>query len=108
MELADQADAVKAKDQNDRRLPLEPEIGGTVGEERGGPGVKGNGQLGWQGGQVRQTRAEGGGGGGGFFFSSRRRHTSYIGAWSSDVCSSDLPHQWPAHNPACLASVRNR
>src|SRR5208337_5184640 len=23
-------------------------------------------------------------------FSSRRRHTSYIGDWSSDVCSSDL------------------
>ena len=26
-----------------------------------------------------------------FFFSSRRRHTRYIGDWSSDVCSSDLP-----------------
>src|SRR5437763_8935735 len=25
-----------------------------------------------------------------FFFSSRRRHTSSIGDWSSDVCSSDL------------------
>src|SRR5437762_10572024 len=25
-----------------------------------------------------------------FLFSSRRRHTSYIGDWSSDVCSSDL------------------
>src|SRR5437764_2844125 len=25
-----------------------------------------------------------------FFFSSSRRHTSYIGDWSSDVCSSDL------------------
>src|SRR5437764_7912196 len=25
------------------------------------------------------------------FFSSRRGHTSYIGDWSSDVCSSDLP-----------------
>src|SRR5437762_10671254 len=24
------------------------------------------------------------------FFSSSRRHTSYIGDWSSDVCSSDL------------------
>src|SRR5437762_1921186 len=24
-------------------------------------------------------------------FSSRRRHTRYIGDWSSDVCSSDLP-----------------
>src|SRR5437764_10218305 len=28
-----------------------------------------------------------------FFFSSRRRHTRYIGDWSSDVCSSDLPVQ---------------
>src|SRR5437879_11235011 len=28
---------------------------------------------------------------GSFFFSSRRRHTRYIGDWSSDVCSSDLP-----------------
>src|SRR5437764_639095 len=27
---------------------------------------------------------------GAFFFSSRGRHTSYIGDWSSDVCSSDL------------------
>src|SRR3970040_2381073 len=26
-----------------------------------------------------------------FFFSSRSRHTRYIGDWSSDVCSSDLP-----------------
>src|SRR5437879_10314308 len=25
-----------------------------------------------------------------FFFSSRIRHTTYIGDWSSDVCSSDL------------------
>mgnify|MGYP007011969086 CR=1 FL=1 len=25
-----------------------------------------------------------------FCFSSRRRHTTYIGDWSSDVCSSDL------------------
>src|ERR1017187_10044170 len=25
------------------------------------------------------------------FFSCRRRHTRYIGDWSSDVCSSDLP-----------------
>src|ERR1017187_7576953 len=30
-----------------------------------------------------------------FFFSSRRRHTRYIGDWSSDVCSSDLPGQHP-------------
>src|SRR5437762_9340967 len=28
-----------------------------------------------------------------FFFSSRRRHTRYIGDWSSDVCSSDLPER---------------
>src|SRR5437879_13883147 len=28
-----------------------------------------------------------------FFFSSRRRHTRYIGDWSSDVCSSDLPQR---------------
>src|SRR5688500_20385952 len=27
-----------------------------------------------------------------FFFSSRRRHTILQGDWSSDVCSSDLPH----------------
>src|SRR6266516_383816 len=27
-----------------------------------------------------------------FFFSSRRRHTRSYGDWSSDVCSSDLPH----------------
>src|SRR5437762_7756517 len=32
-----------------------------------------------------------------FFFSSRRRHTRYIGDWSSDVCSSDLPE------PSCPA-----
>src|SRR5437762_13848728 len=29
-----------------------------------------------------------------FFFSSRRRHTRYIGDWSSDVCSSDLIHEF--------------
>src|SRR5437762_6855668 len=29
-----------------------------------------------------------------FFFSSRRRHTRFIGDWSSDVCSSDLPRAW--------------
>src|SRR3712207_8907318 len=28
-----------------------------------------------------------------FFFSSRRRHTRYWRDWSSDVCSSDLPHE---------------
>src|SRR3989440_1187262 len=27
-----------------------------------------------------------------FFFSSRRRHTRSDRDWSSDVCSSDLPH----------------
>src|SRR5207245_4896817 len=27
-----------------------------------------------------------------FFFSSRRRHTICYRDWSSDVCSSDLPH----------------
>src|SRR5256885_10695586 len=32
-----------------------------------------------------------------FFFSSRRRHTRLQGDWSSDVCSSDLPH-----NPVSL------
>src|SRR5437763_4830675 len=31
-----------------------------------------------------------------FFFSSRRRHTRYIGDWSSDVCSSDLPRSGSA------------
>src|SRR5437762_2580094 len=29
--------------------------------------------------------------------SSRRRHTRYIGDWSSDVCSSDLTRNRPAH-----------
>src|SRR6266542_6592060 len=28
-----------------------------------------------------------------FFFSSRRRHTRCYRDWSSDVCSSDLPHR---------------
>src|SRR2546430_10999132 len=28
-----------------------------------------------------------------FFFSSRRRHTRFDCDWSSDVCSSDLPHR---------------
>src|SRR5438093_10497191 len=28
-----------------------------------------------------------------FFFSSRRRHTRLVSDWSSDVCSSDLPHE---------------
>src|SRR5437764_11564949 len=34
-----------------------------------------------------------------FFFSSRRRHTRYIGDWSSDVCSSDLPGAGGAGRP---------
>src|SRR5438876_8255993 len=29
-----------------------------------------------------------------FFFSSRRRHTRWTGDWSSDVCSSDLLHDF--------------
>src|SRR5438876_5604672 len=32
-----------------------------------------------------------------FFFSSRRRHTIWTGDWSSDVCSSDLLDDHPAH-----------
>src|SRR5437868_13105037 len=36
-----------------------------------------------------------------FFFSSRRRHTRSKRDWSSDVCSSDLPHGEP-HAPARL------
>src|SRR5437879_12027680 len=36
-----------------------------------------------------------------FFFSSRRRHTRYIGDWSSDVCSSDLPCFTQIH-PTCI------
>ena len=44
-----------------------------------------------------------------FFFSSRRRHTRYIGDWSSDVCSSDLPSFCPkistASNPAIVLVV---
>src|SRR5437762_10290716 len=38
-----------------------------------------------------ETHARAPKGGGWCFFSSRRRHTRYIGDWSSDVCSSDLP-----------------
>src|ERR1017187_5047019 len=38
-----------------------------------------------------------------FFFSSRRRHTRYIGDWSSDVCSSDLPDPGSRH-PALHSS----
>src|SRR5687768_18033098 len=32
-----------------------------------------------------------------FFFSSRRRHTRCSRDWSSDVCSSDLLFERPAH-----------
>src|SRR3712207_666659 len=39
-----------------------------------------------------------------FFFSSRRRHTRYWRDWSSDVCSSDLSHQWCS---ACVFSKRS-
>src|SRR5437762_10476273 len=47
-----------------------------------------------------------------FFFSSRRRHTRYIGDWSSDVCSSDLPisasrsRQRDCENSSDLKSLR--
>src|SRR2546430_4789737 len=34
-----------------------------------------------------------------FFFSSRRRHTRFDCDWSSDVCSSDLPHILEIHRP---------
>src|SRR2546427_2154468 len=34
-----------------------------------------------------------------FFFSSRRRHTRFDCDWSSDVCSSDLPQEWPPRSP---------
>src|SRR5690554_4043380 len=34
-----------------------------------------------------------------FFFSSRRRHTRCGRDWSSDVCSSDLPHrEWSGYH----------
>src|SRR5437764_3834552 len=36
------------------------------------------------------------------FFSSRRRHTRYIGDWSSDVCSSDLPGPGQREKPMRL------
>src|SRR5438067_12470937 len=38
-----------------------------------------------------------------FFFSSRRRHTRSKRDWSSDVCSSDLPHA----NPTRPAGARH-
>src|SRR5437762_11050066 len=43
-----------------------------------------------------------------FFFSSRRRHTSYIGDWSSDVCSSDLQCRGGAGLAAPLRGSRRR
>src|SRR5215217_6288251 len=44
--------------------------------------------------------------GGFFFFSSRRRHTRYWRDWSSDVCSSDLRRQGPAHRLVAAARLR--
>src|SRR5437763_15184709 len=41
-----------------------------------------------------------------FFFSSRRRHTRYIGDWSSDVCSSDLPNDRGAAGPHVVGTRR--
>src|SRR5437762_5455126 len=41
-----------------------------------------------------------------FFFSSRRRHTRYIGDWSSDVCSSDLPVATERCREVCASSTR--
>src|SRR5437762_6137394 len=40
-----------------------------------------------------------------FFFSSRRRHTRYIGDWSSDVCSSDLPPHLGCRDAGRLGEV---
>src|SRR2546430_11685984 len=34
-----------------------------------------------------------------YFFSSRRRHTRFDCDWSSDVCSSDLPHSQARASP---------
>src|SRR2546422_506362 len=41
-----------------------------------------------------------------FFFSSRRRHTRCSRDWSSDVCSSDLPHVQAPDVLGCLAEPR--
>src|SRR5437762_11973497 len=38
------------------------------------------------------------------FFSSRRRHTSYIGDWSSDVCSSVF-YKWRHSRVVIAASL---
>src|SRR5438876_8139257 len=40
-----------------------------------------------------------------FFFSSRRRHTRWTGDWSSDVCSSDLDHQFEIRVERCFRRV---
>src|SRR5258706_1959968 len=40
------------------------------------------------------------------FFSSRRRHTRLVSDWSSDVCSSDLPHQ--CHSCPIVSTPGNR
>src|SRR2546430_5832272 len=40
-----------------------------------------------------------------FFFSSRRRHTRFDCDWSSDVCSSDLPHTAHTTNPVPFLMV---
>src|SRR5438132_14300799 len=42
-----------------------------------------------------------------FFFSSRRRHTISLCDWSSDVCSSDLPHRLH-HPPGSHCAVARR
>src|SRR2546429_9468648 len=43
-----------------------------------------------------------------FFFSSRRRHTICSRDWSSDVCSSDLPHMHPSAEGAALGYATHR
>src|SRR5690349_22243044 len=40
-----------------------------------------------------------------FFFSSRRRHTRSLRDWSSDVCSSDLPHVFVSIDPSGLVTI---
>src|SRR2546430_5129518 len=43
-----------------------------------------------------------------FFCSSRRRHTSFDCDWSSDVCSSDLRHDFERHLEAASAVAARR
>src|SRR5436190_20795011 len=43
-----------------------------------------------------------------FFFSSRRRHTRSLCDWSSDVCSSDLPHRCGGADGVRLGAARRR